>query len=662
MKIFSGSQKIFKIIISLHLLGITAFSQVNHDYLRAGNKAYEKGDYYRAFVLYRYIVDSEKDYETMYKYAEACRLTHNYEQAAEYYAKIVRDSVKHYPLAQFRLAEMQKYQGKYQFAQINYKYFYDINKHKNDYYTIKAQHEIVSCEKAIEIKANPVKADITHLDTTVNTYFSDFAAYPSNDSVLFFSSMQPVGKDSSFVVNIYKTLKNNNKWRKSEQLDTLINRSDAHTANLVYGRNKNELYFTWTYGNNQNNETKILKSKFIDGKWTEPMELPQIINQPGKITTQPFIAKSGSKYYLLFVSDREEGSGQLDIWYSEILPDDSFGQVKNIGKERPDIDEELAYYYTIESKINSAGNEITPFYDERDTLLYFSSDWHYGLGGYDIFRIKGDFTRWSEPENLGYPVNTSRNDVYYKIDTIGGIAYLASNRKGSLAEKNEGCCHDLYSYKLPPRKRDTIKPKITEVVQKQIQIRELVPITLYFHNDEPNPRSTDTMTLVNYENSVIAYIGMLEEYKREYSKGLDENEKVLAIDRLDYFFGSEVKTGYDKLKNFTGLMKELLAKGQTIEVTLKGYASPLHNPEYNKKLAKRRIYSLLNYFRQYENELFVQYEQKKQLIFQEVAFGEDMAAHGVSDDLNDLRNSVYSPDAGHERKIQIIAVSIGLDN
>ena len=157
---------------------------------------------------------------------------------------------------------------------------------------------------------------------------------------------------------------------------------------------------------------------------------------------------------------------------------------------------------------------------------------------------------------------------------------------------------------------------------------------------------------------------MLEEYETEYSKGTSHEKQIKAIETIDNFFAEKVEKGYSKLVNFAVLMKELLDNGEEIKITIKGFASPLNSTDYNINLSKRRIQSLVNYFETFDNGIFAKYisgaaTNGGKITFERIAFGEDTADLNISDDLSDLKNSVYSPDAANERKIKILAVSFG---
>lgn len=118
-----------------------------------------------------------------------------------------------------------------------------------------------------------------------------------------------------------------------------------------------------------------------------------------------------------------------------------------------------------------------------------------------------------------------------------------------------------------------------------------------------------------------------------------------------------------ELEKFALLLEQVLAKNEKVKITMKGYCSPLASTDYNVNLAKRRISSLRNYFNEYKGGMFVKYvdnpdSTRGSITYEDVEIGE-LPISRVSDDLKDKKNSVYSPFAARERKIQIIAVSFG---
>ncbi len=632
-----------------------SFAQSFRAYIKAGDSAFEQGNYYGAANMYKKALDINRNVVKLaYKYADACRMNRDYNSAEKWYETVVNKDKGGFPLAIFWLADMQKSQGKYQKAQKNYRQYYQKHRKDRDYYSKKAKHEIVSCEKAMLITFEPEDINIIHLDTSINTVYSEFGTYDMNDSILYYSSLRPLTKADTniFYARIYQTIKKDSLWKDTGIFDTIINSSKYHVSNLSFSPDKQTMYFSMSLLNNstilptlklrQAGISQLYRSKFINWKWQNPELLPASINQPNTNTTHPCFARTKNGDFLLFVSDRSGGFGKYDIWYCPIDSTGNFGDVRNLGKT-----------------INSIDDEVTPFYNTMDKTLYFSSKWYNNLGGYDIFKSKGNFKHWEKPNNMASPINTNYDDLYYSISSNRKNAYFSSNREGSYALKNESCCNDIYMYKLPAQPISAENE--IEIFTKQA--KQLIPISLYFDNDEPNPRTLDTVTSLNYQTTFTKYLEKIDKYKKEYSKTLRRKEKQQAIEEIENFFIDNVEKGLYMLNEFFGLLEELLTEGQTIVITLKGYASPLNTSDYNDKLAKRRISSLINYYKEYNNGIFINYingtsSKGNKLIFKKEALGEEYADKEISDDLHDLRSSVYSPDASLERKIQVIAVSV----
>jgi len=160
----------------------------------------------------------------------------------------------------------------------------------------------------------------------------------------------------------------------------------------------------------------------------------------------------------------------MDIWYAFMTEDGTFETPINAGK-----------------KVNTIEDDITPWFVKENKTLYFSSTWHKGLGNFDIFTSAFINNEFSEPQNIGYPINSSYNDIYYSINSKKDKAYISSNRLGSYFEDKPNCCNDIYSFPITPL---TEPPKPIDTTALLInQMKVLVPLTLYFHNDEPEPKT-----------------------------------------------------------------------------------------------------------------------------------------------------------------------------
>ena len=625
------------------------------------DKAFAEKNYYGAALLYEHALEfNSRMYDIVWKTAEAFRLDNDYINSRYYYKILVDNVLKSYPEALYYLAQMEKANEEYIKAQYFFNKYYEENKlQTNNILVNRAKLEILYCEYAWKMLNRPTGNTVENFDNKVNTIYSEFSPGFVRDSLFYFSSIRPeLDSARDYRSRIFYSIIEDSIFSPVKEFEKVINMPDYDIANPFITQDGRNMYFSAML-KSYKSESHIYKSEydFNNGKWSYPQKLPEKINVINYNSIHPFIAeRHGITDILLWSSDRPDGEGGYDIWFCEIMPDGTYGIIRNLG--RPLLtDNRFREFFDTTSTINTVGNEITPFFDVRDSLLYFSSDWYKGMGGYDIFSIKGNFHIWEPPVNLGYPVNTAQNDFYYKKFYEARYAVWTSNRKGSLALSHQSCCNDIYFYRLDEIiDEQKIENQRIEMITGKTKL--LVPIELYFHNDQPLPRSWDTVTEINYSDSYYAYISLKDEFRTVFSRGLRRSERDAAIDSINYFFAEIVEANYNKLVEFTELIKQLLEEDQKIAITIKGYTSPLNTAEYNINLSKRRISSLVNFFYQYDDAYFLNYIEDGKISFEFVAFGKTMAAAGVSADPNDPRNSIYSPAASRERRIEIIAVSI----
>ena len=628
------------------------FGQKTKALLDSGDKAMLENDYFSAAGYYnRAILQDSSDIAVQYKYAEASRLNYDYAIAEHWYNKVLKkdDGGKLYPQCSFWLASIKKGEGKYKDAKKLFdKYAKRNKKKKDDYFVKKALQEVDACDLAMVLMANPDKSiTIIHLDSMVNSKVSEYAPVEV-DSVLYFSSLRDTkDRDKKHHVSynkIYTAIQDSIRWQKAKELDTLFNKEGIHTANTAFNDDFTKVYITRCEQKNaQDFMCEIYSSDFVNGHWQSLKKLPAEINMKGYTNTQPAVGFLGDKEVLFFSSNRPGGEGKMDIWYCSIKKDGTYGKAVNAGK-----------------KVNSMEDEITPYYCKPCQELFFSSTWWKGLGGFDIFKSDYKDGEFSEPKNLGSPINSNYNDIYFTINSKKTEAFISSNRKGSYFEEKESCCNDIFMFKIPkinepPKKVDSTKVFVT-------QMKLLVPLTLYFHNDEPDKKTLAVTTTKNYKKTYEDYTVLRNQYKKEYSKGATDKDYDRAINDIDTFFDDSVDAGMHDLERFSQLLKKVLKDNEKVTITMKGYCSPLASTDYNINLAKRRVSSLKNYFMEYENGVFAHYvnnanPKEGSITFLEEDIGELKARPNVSDDYYDTKNSIYSPAAAMERKIQIIAVS-----
>lgn len=644
------------IVILVYILFVSiASAQTQKQWLRYADESYESKDFYGASIYYRkaMLVDSS-NLLVVYQYAESLRQYNEY-KLAEYYYKFVidKDNNKDYPLAVFWYATMQKYSANYVKARTNFIRYSKNVFDKKSYYYKKTQQEIKSCEFALGLLKDTLKLNIKNigdtllLDKSINTINSEFNAVPLNDSTIYFSSLrseklrgQSEQKDSAYLLKIYEAKLSDTAWLVKNELDTTINKKSIHHANVCLTDDNKTMYFVRC---NKEMKCAIYKSNFINDKWQEATKLSDSINKIGYTATQPFITKIDNDTLLFFTSDRPGTIGKLDIWKSK-QENGQFITVQNLG-----------------ATINTLDDDVSPVFDTINKMLYFSSPWHLGLGGFDIFSASYENNTFSSPINVGYPINSSVNDLYFTFNSKNKTGFLTSNRKGSIFRKSETCCNDIWAFKLiVPVPIDTVPKKVISPLE---ELMTYLPVKLYFHNDEPNPKTLDTLSTIDYLTSYNQYKELVPVYRENYALGVSEENKKIAEDTVVSFFENHVDKGVQDLEKFTALLLQELELGHKLDLLVKGHASSLAKTDYNVHLTLRRISSLDLYLRSYKNGVIIPYLEDTarnggSLTMIRLPFGEYKAHKLLNDNLNDKKNSVYSISAALARNIEIVSVTL----
>lgn len=200
--------------------------------------------------------------------------------------------------------------------------------------------------------------------------------------------------------------------------------------------------------------------------------------------------------------------------------------------------------------------------------------------------------------------------------------------------------------------------KITKKIylRKQENLNLYLPLTLYFDNDIPDPKSVKSTTNSTYTQTYYPYVNKKEEFKNKFTKPLNGESKIIAEAELESFFEGDVKGGYQQLERFLDALYGRLSNGESITLVMKGYASPVAKKKYNKILSNRRINSVKNELRKYKSGLFAEFISSGSLGIREIPYGEDLAPVTISDSQRDRRKSVYSPEASRERRTEILKV------
>jgi len=248
-------------------------------------------------------------------------------------------------------------------------------------------------------------------------------------------------------------------------------------------------------------------------------------------------------------------------------------------------------------------------------------------------------------------VITQLNDNDFHFDIIGGREY-------KLVATKSGFEPQTLLFKAENYSDGILTKKIYFENGAPISLNEFLPVVVYFDNDSPDRRSRKLYTNQSYSDSYFPYIDKKEEFKREYSKQLGGDAKLSSQYNLESFFETDVRGGYERLQLFVSKLNERLKRGDKVELSLKGFASPRAANKYNLALGQRRIWTLKNELKQYGGGMLRSYIDSGALKVIEVSYGEEASPNDISDSYGNRRLSVYSVEASRQRKAEIVRVRI----
>jgi tetratricopeptide (TPR) repeat protein len=621
----------------IHLLPHRISAQsIQKKILESAIEATQAGDIATAVFYYRSYLDKDSlDAEIWFQFGKCNEKIFLYRKAIYAYEKVQKlDVKKTYKELSFSLAVCNKITGEYKKAIKLYDKAARANKKRNPQLYEQCLKDKKICEDALIQQQTGVF--VKKLPPTVNKEDAEYSPFYKDSTLYFVRKEEGEGKVFHYLMSI----RDNEKKPQKIKVYYPSGEEALMVGGLTFHPKNNEIICTLCKEESKKINCKLYNAQLDSVSLRASTLLPLPINEEGFTFTHPSLFELDGKTKLIFSSNRPGGQGGMDLWISEKNTNGIWSNPENAGPA-----------------INTSGNEITPSFCNPCYLLFFSSDGHEGLGNFDVFQSKFENNVFSKIENPGWMINSGYNDLYPMYDKKSNQLFFASNRLEAKQTEKEACCNNLFSLtQIKEGKTEEEKAIIDSIVLKKSILKSLLPLSLFFNNDEPDPKTKKTKTNFAYDETYIAYIKQRQKYVSEYSKGLTYDNKIEAIEEIETFFEDSVIAGFQDLEKFSKQLPSLLEKGDKIQLTFKGFCSPLASSEYNIALAQRRISSLVNYFYQYQNGALVPYFEKKQLSITTEDIGELKASPMISDNPLDKAGSVYSRKAAAERKIQIIAV------
>lgn len=476
----SKSIKHIFIVGLLILLSGALYSQMSvAEMLRYGDLSYDQKNYASAAYFYKMVVDEnlkvdrisshpyafsvytgtskkpsksdtlsseitgDLDYNEIYAthmVAECYRLMNNYAGAHDWYVQALQmnwgGAYEEFSLDRYWYGNILMNLGKYNEAIDEFNTFLlDAPEPTEDvaYYVYHAKDLINNCKFAQSSKSKNLEVSIKKGDTLLNNGSTSFAASYYDDGSLIISSARNNSTpdkerkiDGKLLSDIFTIRNTGNSWEGALGINDPVNTGEHEGAASV-GDDKKTMYYTKWYVDNTK-PSEIYVTKYFVDKWMKPRLLGDAVNEKGYSSQHPYISKDGK--LLFFASDRPGGQGGMDIWMCTVDRKGITSEPINLGPN-----------------INTPEDEITPFFHEATSVLYFSSKGHQNIGGFDVFKSKFNLGQKyaAKPENMGIPINSPTNDMYFVLEDLQTSGYLTSNRD-DCPDCNASNCNQIYSF------------------------------------------------------------------------------------------------------------------------------------------------------------------------------------------------------------------------
>jgi OOP family OmpA-OmpF porin len=422
-----------------------AAAQYGYNARDLADRAFNKRDYYEAAFYYKKAADGIKTddrgqipYQAnnpasnkhdskssgptyiMYRLAESYRLYENYTEAAGWYYKVINGNQSSaYPIARLWYGVCLRATQHFDMAIDQLEIFNRAYKGDSKYNTI-ALREIANCRFANEQYQYPLLFNVTKLTGQWNSNGSNYAiaAADNNSNNYWFTSSRLVKDDNRHLNKIYYTA-DISSMPQMVDLNFPDNKKENEYGTPSLCLSGRRMYFTRWYKEGSKTIYAIYCSDRSANGWASPRKLNAYVDADGFNTIQPYVTADGSK--LFFASTKPGGQGGYDIWMSDLDSNGNPLNSTNLG-----------------SSVNTLFDEQAPYYDEALQRLLYSSKGFTGLGGFDFFESFGNTGDWTKPRNLGFPINSAKDDIYYQPN------HLDKNKFYISSDRESECCLDLF--------------------------------------------------------------------------------------------------------------------------------------------------------------------------------------------------------------------------
>jgi hypothetical protein len=417
----SGIKFIFLLLLGFGLAQQVYAQAPNEKAMIAhGEQLFSQREYEQAFSYYIKLKDLHPEVPVYQFRAGVCCIYMGDPEQALSLIKAAYDKDPNIPNINFFLGRAYLLNDEYDDASMQFNL--QIAKESDAAERTRLEQYVVNCQAAKDLTSKPTNNKVKNAGRPLNSPGDEFAPILiNNDSTIIFTykgSESTGGKSYTYGRNdsagiyyedIFQSNLTRSGWFEPQGLSANLN-TKGHDAACALSPDGKILF---VYRNSGTDGGDIYFARKAGKDWTTPVKLPGEVNKPDSWEGSVTISLDGHTIY--FASDRAGGFGGKDIYKATLLGDSAWGNVVNLGVN-----------------INTALDDDAPFLMPDGATLYFSSRGHNSMGGYDIFfsTLGGDMVSWELAQNMGIPVNSSAEDIYYQPTRDGFHAVFASNRKG----------------------------------------------------------------------------------------------------------------------------------------------------------------------------------------------------------------------------------------
>lgn len=548
-------------------------------------KTFQVGDNLKALSFCDKAIFQDANFiDAMMLKAEIKVMNEQNEEATALYEKIIQLNPD-FPMSYYGLAKVAYETGAYKKAVVNAQKYLTFK----DFYNKKPIMDQIlrnSTFAAIAVE-NPVNFKPVNLGPSINTHFNEyFPGITADEQTLIFTRLVN-NRNEEF----YISRKAGNEWQKAQNLGEPIN-TDKNEGTVSLSADGQYIFYTACNRQEGYGSCDLLLSRLDGMSWSEPKFLSPPVNTR-HWESQPSVSYDSKTLY--FSSSAPGGYGKSDLWYT------TYKQ----GRWTPPVN--------LGENINTPGDEQSPFIAKDDNTLYFVSDGHAGMGGLDLYVVRRDKNgNWGKPVNLGYPINTPKDETCLAIAANGIDAYIAADRPGGFGGL------DIYKFELHeaarPQKTGYVKGIVFDAATRKkiaakIELIDLETQKVVVESYSNKVTGEFLVSLLGNKNYALnvnqqGYLFFSENFALKNQSATDPLTINVGLEPIragakiilkNIFFDTDKFNLKDESKVELDKLIQLLTTNATVKIEIGGHTDNTGDAQKNQQLSNNRAKSVYDY-------------------------------------------------------------------